>query len=78
MGVIEFSPDRPVWQQVADVIAERIADGTYAPRRPIPSEKQLVAEFGIARGTARKVIAGLRAEGLIYTVANLGSFVSER
>lgn len=75
--MIEYAPDRPVWQQVADILRQRIADGTYQPRHPIPSEKQLVGEFGIARGTARKVIAHLRETGYVYTVPNLGSFVAE-
>jgi GntR family transcriptional regulator len=74
--VIEFAADRPVWKQVADILRERIRNGTYRPRQPIPSEVQLVGEFGIARGTARKVVAALRDEGLIYTVPQMGSFVS--
>ncbi|MFI7700797.1 GntR family transcriptional regulator [Nonomuraea sp. NPDC049480] len=53
----------------------RIRNGTYRARQPIPSETQLVGEFGIARD-ARKVVAALREEGLIYTVPQTGSFVS--
>lgn len=71
--VIEFRPDRPVWVQVADVMRKRIAN--RKPGDPIDSEQSMVQEFGIARGTARKVIAKLRDEGLIYTVPGLGSFV---
>ncbi|GAA3554411.1 GntR family transcriptional regulator [Nonomuraea rosea] len=74
--MIEFAADRPVWKQVADILRARIGNGTYRPRQPIPSETQLVGEFGIARGTARKVVAALRDEGLIYTVPQMGSFVS--
>ncbi|MFG1960776.1 GntR family transcriptional regulator [Nonomuraea sp. NPDC049028] len=74
--MIEFAADRPVWKQVADILRERIRSGTYRPRQPIPSETQLVGEFGVARGTARKVVAALREEGLIYTVPQMGSFVS--
>ncbi|MEW9548862.1 hypothetical protein [Nonomuraea sp. NPDC050783] len=48
----------------------------FAADRPIPSETLLVGEFGIARGTARKIVAALRDEGLIYTVPQMGSFVS--
>ncbi|MER6945514.1 winged helix-turn-helix domain-containing protein [Nonomuraea sp. NPDC000554] len=74
--MIEFAADRPVWKQVADILRGRIRNGSYRPRQPIPSETQLVGEFGIARGTARKVVAALRDEGLIYTVPQMGSFVS--
>lgn len=74
--MIEFAPDRPIWQQVAEIIRARIEDGTYQPRQPVPSENQMIKEFGIARATARKAFAHLRETGYIYTVKSLGSFVT--
>lgn len=76
--MIEFAPDRPRWKQVADVIRQRIEDGTYPPRTRIPSVVELLAEFGIATSTGQKVHRGLREEGLIYTEPGLGSFVAAR
>jgi DNA-binding transcriptional regulator YhcF (GntR family) len=75
--MIEWEPDVPRWRQVAEVVRERIADGTYPPRTRVPSVMQLVHEFGIAQATAQKVHQGLRDEGLIYTEPGLGSFVTE-
>ena len=75
--MIEWEPDVPRWRQVAEVIRQRIADGTYAPRTRVPSVMQLVDEFGIAQATAQKVHQGLRDEGLIYTEPGLGSFVAD-
>jgi GntR family transcriptional regulator len=77
-AVIDFRPDIPRWVQVTDTLRARITTGVYRPGQVLPSEKQLVQEFGIARGTARRAIATLRDEGLIYTVPHLGSFVSQR
>lgn len=74
--MIEYDPTRPKWEQIAEIIRDRIADGTYPPRHLI-SEVQLEAEFGVARGTVRKVTAALRAEGLIVTTAGMGSFVAD-
>ncbi|MFH9135110.1 winged helix-turn-helix domain-containing protein [Streptomyces griseus] len=76
--MIDFVPDIPRWRQVADVIRQRIADGTYAPGTRVPSVVDLLNEFGIATSTAQKVHRGLREEGLIYTEPGLGSFVSKR
>lgn len=73
---IDHQGDTPVYQQIAAIIAQRIADGTLQPRRPIPSEIQLVQEFGVARDTARRAVAHLREQGLVYTVPQRGSFVS--
>lgn len=74
--VTETRPSKKVWVQVADELRGRIADGTYRPDGRFPSETGLVQEFGIARGTARKIVAKLREEGLIYTEPQVGSFVT--
>ncbi|WP_432060641.1 GntR family transcriptional regulator [Streptomyces sp. S1] len=75
--MIEFDPTRPKWQQIADVLRRRIADGEYPPRHLV-SEVRLEAEFGAARTTVRKATAALREEGLIVTTPGMGSFVSGR
>ncbi|MEV6029570.1 GntR family transcriptional regulator [Nonomuraea sp. NPDC052116] len=74
--VIEWRLNQPKWVQVANIIKERIASGDYQVDTPVPSEHQIVQEFGIARGTARKVLQRLQEEGVIYAVRGLGSFVS--
>lgn len=76
-GMIEWAPDRPRWKQVADIVRERIADGTYAPGTRVPSVIQLQAEFGIAAATGQKVHRALREEGAIYTEPGMGSFVTK-
>ncbi|WP_437034439.1 GntR family transcriptional regulator [Streptomyces sp. enrichment culture] len=75
--MIDYDPTRPKWQQIADVLRDRIASGKLAPRALV-SEVQLEAEFGVARGTVRKATAALREEGLIVTTPGLGSFVADR
>jgi GntR family transcriptional regulator len=74
---MDFEPDRPRWQQIADVLRSRITSGEYPPKHLL-SEVRLVQEFGVARDTIRKVVRQLRDERLIYTVPNLGSFVGPR
>ncbi|MEU0214745.1 GntR family transcriptional regulator [Streptomyces sp. NPDC006265] len=69
---------RPLYAQLADVIAGKIASGELAPDRPIPSENHLADEYGVARLTARRAAQELRERGLIVTVRGKGSFVVER
>lgn len=76
--MIEWEPDVARWEQVAGVIRQRIADGTYPPRTRVPSVMQLVDEYGIAQATAQKVLTRLREDGLIYTSPGLGSFVADQ
>lgn len=64
-----------VFMQIADVLAERIEDGTYPPDGRLPAEPELVAEFGAARESVRRAIRELRERGLIETVAGKGSYV---
>ncbi|MFD7689071.1 GntR family transcriptional regulator [Streptomyces sp. NPDC059781] len=74
----ELDRTRPVWRQVAAAITERIADGTYPVGARVPSVVELAAEFGVASSTAQKVLAHLKAEGLVRAEVGLGSFVAER
>jgi DNA-binding GntR family transcriptional regulator len=69
---------RPLYLQLADVIAGKIASGELAPDRPIPSENHLAEEYGVARLTARRAAQELRERGLIVTVRGKGSFVVEQ
>ncbi|MFF1689165.1 MULTISPECIES: GntR family transcriptional regulator [unclassified Streptomyces] len=73
--MFEFNPTIPKWQQIAEVIRQRIASGEY-PIHALISEVKLEAEFGVARDTVRKATAALRAEGLIVTTRGMGSFVA--
>ena len=67
----------PVYRQVADILAARIAEGKLIAHRPIPSEASIVQEFGVARGTARRAVALLRERGLVYTVPQRGTYVGQ-
>jgi GntR family transcriptional regulator len=76
--VIDPDGPTPLYVQVADAIQARIESGELVADRPIPSENQLVQEYGIARGTARKSIQLLRERGLVVTVVGRGTFVIAR
>lgn len=72
---IDLDGPEPLYEQIASVLAARIADGTYPPRRRIPSEAQIVDEFGVSRPTARAAVRLLVERGLVRTVRGRGSFV---
>jgi len=74
----ELDRTRPVWRQVAAIVADRIADGTYPVGSRVPSVVELSTEFGIAASTAQKALTHLKNEGLIRAEVGLGSFVSDR
>jgi DNA-binding GntR family transcriptional regulator len=73
----QWDPTRPKWEQIAEAIRRGIADGTYAPHALI-SERWIQEEWGVAKVTARKAVAALRADGLLVTTPGMGSFVADR
>jgi len=77
-GEVDHHDPVPVYQQLAAIIRGQIERGELAPRSPIPSESYLQQRYGVARGTARKAVELLRTEGVVYTVPQRGTYVSER
>lgn len=52
-------------QQVEQVIADRIVDGTYAVDTKLPAEMTLSKQLGVGRGTVREAFRLLEAKGLV-------------
>jgi GntR family transcriptional regulator len=67
----------PPWAQVRDILREKIRSGELPPGATVPSLVTLHQEYGIAKTTARKVIAALRDEGLVTTTPGWGTHVAE-
>ena len=68
----------PVVRQVAQALATAIADGRLAPGDPVPSSRDLAAQFGVARNTVLAALEMLADDGLIETRPGIGSFVIGR
>ena len=72
---VDLDGPEPLYEQIAAVLAARITDGTYSPRRRIPSEAAIVEEFGVSRPTARAAVQLLVERGLVQTVRGKGTYV---
>ncbi|HEY3240732.1 MAG TPA: GntR family transcriptional regulator [Acidimicrobiia bacterium] len=64
----------PLYHQLERALAERIATGRYA--EGLPGELELVAEFGVSRGTVRQALDRLTRQGLIVRQRGRGSFIA--
>lgn len=65
-------------QTLVDVLRARIVDGDLTPGQPVPSESELVEEFGVSRTVVREAMSRLQAGGLVETHRGRGSFVLAR
>lgn len=67
----------PAFRRIADALRADIDAGTYRPGSRLPSEADLVGEYGVAKETVRAAIRQLRKEGLVETRKGAGAFVRE-
>lgn len=67
----------PRHRQLAALLRERLTVGEWAPGALLPSETRLSQDYRVGRGTVRRAIAVLRAEGLLDVAAGHGTRVRE-
>ncbi|MGJ7581980.1 histidine utilization repressor [Variovorax sp. RHLX14] len=70
-------PSLALYAQVKEHISRRIQDGTWPAGHRLPSEHELVVQFGISRMTVNRALRELVDQGRIVRVAGVGSFVAE-
>jgi len=65
-------------EQMVAQLGARIASGAIAAGAKLPSESELVAEFGVSRTVVREAISQLRARGMVATQRGIGTFTRTR
>jgi GntR family transcriptional regulator len=68
----------PKYARVVTELRRRIEEGVYRPGDMLPSESQLVREFGIGRTTIVRALQILKDDGWITREHGLGSYVKGR
>lgn len=66
----------PKYLQIANFIRDQIIRGDYKPGQAVPSERQIVTDWGVSRPTATRAVAALRADGLVASRQGFGSVVT--
>ena len=74
---------RPLYLQVRDLLAQRIAKGDWKPGAMLPSEDELARQLGVSMGTMRKALDGLEEERMVLRrrgsgILPLGATVSQQ
>jgi GntR family transcriptional regulator len=67
----------PLYYQLGTLLREMILSGRYGRGEKIPTEAQLVAEYGLSRITVRQSLRILEEEGLIRRKVGQGTYVAD-
>ncbi|MDX9951242.1 MAG: GntR family transcriptional regulator [Methylophilaceae bacterium] len=66
----------PLYALIKATLREQILDGSYGEHARLPSEAELMVEYGVSRITVRQALNDLQNEQLIFKVPGKGAFVS--
>src|SRR4029453_7418963 len=66
---------RPLYIQIADDLRSRILDGDLQAGDKLPSETELMSDYGVSRIVVREAVAVLHSEGLVTKHHGKGTFV---
>lgn len=73
---IERTSPVPYYEQLFEILKNRIVNGDFPIDERLPSELELGREFGLARATVRQTMSKLESEGYARRVARRGMFAT--
>jgi GntR family transcriptional regulator len=76
--MVDHGSATALYVQVADIIAQKIEAGEYAPGQRLPSADDLAEMYEIAPNTALKALRELRKRGLAEMSHGRGTYVKRQ
>lgn len=77
---MNWKPNRndkmPLYRQIAKYIEDQIAEGSFPPDKPLPSERTLAKELEVNRSTVVTAYDELEANGIIVRETGRGTMIS--
>jgi GntR family histidine utilization transcriptional repressor len=67
----------PTYERVKQYLKRELARGRWSPGSLMPSEADLVAQFGVSRMTVNRALRELQSEGLIDRIQGAGTFAAQ-
>ncbi len=68
----------PLYYQLENVLREKITSGSFNGGERLPTEIELIEQYGVSRITVRQALKALSDDGLIERRQGRGTFVAER
>ena len=66
---------KPLYLQISDFLRDQIKNGYFQAGDILPSEKNLMSDYGVSRNTCQKAIEDLVRDGLAIRIQGKGTFV---
>ncbi len=73
---LDFHSRTPIYEQIKEQIVLDISRGVLKKDDQLPSLRQLSASLSLNINTVKRALSELEAQGVIYTIAGKGIFVS--
>lgn len=76
--IISNSSNKPIYEQIASQIKNKIMNGTLEPGEMLPSMRTLAKDLHISVITVQRAYEDMTRDGFIETVSGKGSFVASQ
>ncbi|NNM77790.1 histidine utilization repressor [Sphingomonas sp. ID1715] len=76
-GRDQRADEPPRYAAIKQFLIGAVRDGTLKPGDRVPSESELVTQFGVSRMTANRALRELQSAGVLDRRAGSGSFIAE-
>jgi len=76
-AMVVSTPRVAPYARVKQFVKDGLARGRWAPGALMPSEAELVVQFGVSRMTVNRALRELQTEGLVERVQGLGTFAAQ-
>lgn len=73
---LDFHSRIPIYEQIKEQIMSFVGQGELKANDQLPSLRQLSAELSVNINTIKRAFSDLESQGMIYSVAGKGSFIS--
>ena len=72
-----FSNDKPIFQQLKDIIIIKIIKGEYPPGAKLEGVRELAVNAGVNPNTMQRALSDIEETGMIYTMRGDGRYVTD-
>ena len=72
-----FTNDKPIFQQLVDIITLKIISGEYPTGSKLDAVRELAVTAGVNPNTMQKALSELERENLVHSARTSGRFITE-